>query len=85
MAGLRNVGCSFQANVQNDFHVFVRETNSLRQNLLVDLRIQPLIEFTFVIHSTVMLGEFHTKDYRRNEEKQAVADGEPKTVLQSQK
>ena len=32
-----------------------------------------------------MLGEFHTKDYRRNEEKQAVADREPKTVLQSQK
>ena len=32
-----------------------------------------------------MLGEFHTKDYRRNEEKQAVADGEPTTVLQSQK
>ena len=62
-----------------------RQRSQLCQNLPVDLRIQSLIEVTFVFHSTVMLGEFHTKDYRRNEEKQAVADGEPKTVLQSQK
>ena len=48
---------------------------------IINLRIHSLIEVTFIIHAAIMLGQFDAEDYCRDEEKQAVANGEPEAIL----
>ena len=69
------MGCSQYVKSQKYYNIW-QETN---------LRIQSLIKVPLIIHSTIMLGEFYTEDYRRDEEEQAKSNRQPKTILRKKR